>query len=43
MIDFNSVTDIIYQAGQNLKKHFGNTKATHYKTTLASDVVTKLD
>ncbi len=48
MSDFNSVIDIVYQAGQNLKKHFGNVevlgyKTTHFDTATPSDVVTKLD
>lgn len=42
------VVDIVYQAGQRLKRYFGKIEPSHYKTThykvaSPSDVVTKLD
>ncbi|OGE65095.1 hypothetical protein A3I48_02440 [Candidatus Daviesbacteria bacterium RIFCSPLOWO2_02_FULL_36_7] len=41
--DFTLVLDVVYEAGQRLKKYFGNIEAKSYKTSFAADAVTRLD
>lgn len=43
MINFAKAIDIAYQAGNNLKPHFGNITDERYKTNVAANAVTKLD
>ncbi len=41
--DLAAAKEIVLEAGENLRKHFGNIEATHSKSERAVDVVTQLD
>lgn len=43
MVDYTPILNLIFQAGQNLKEHFGNAVISGQKSECAADVVTELD